>query len=131
MQYTHELTLRRRITVPFAKFLANDALLQRKAAEQHMSAVDTVAAAFIPEALVDETYPDWILRQVKEILETELLHDEMGWLKATNPSRCSQRVRSVQITENDLPVLMKTFGEHPDVVRCADQIFLKRTTNAA
>ena len=114
----HDVGLIRRLDMPLERFMAENFLLRRKAMESGMSVIEFIVAGFLPVRQADELYRDWVIRQVREVLEVELMDDEVNDKPSGSHTHLRQRIRSVRITEADYEYLMDTFGHHPDVLEC-------------
>lgn len=118
MQSIHEMTTTRRQNMPLITCLTSNPVLLQKARELDVSVVDFVAGGFLSVRLPDEAYDEWVARQIEEVLEVELMHDEVGRSSRQGAAHVCQRVRSVQISNEDWAYMMNSFGTHPDVIAC-------------
>ena len=122
MQCIHEMTIICRMNRPIQEFLATCVSLRQKAAEINQSVVDYMAGCFLPVSAEHEKEEHWLVRQVEEILETELMHDEISSHPKQNAAHFRQRTRSIKMNDEDRRYLLETFGTHPDVVACRNRI---------
>ena len=118
MKCVHDVRITRRMDTTLERFMAENFLLRRKAMESGLSVIDFVIGSFLPVRKADEMYRDWLIRQIGEVLEIELMHDEASDKPAGSHAHLQQRIRSVEITEADYEYLMDTFGNNPDVLEC-------------
>ena len=131
MKCIDETKITRRRDMPLMTYLSSSGLLLQKARELRLKPVDYIANEFLAVRLEDEAYDDWVARQIQEILEVELMHDEIGRSSRKGAAHFSQRVRSVQISLADRVQMMNAFGKHPVVLACWDAIANQQVCKAA
>ncbi len=131
MQCIHEVKITRRVNMPVLEFLASCHELIQKAGECRLSVLDYLAGCFLPVLMEGESREDWIIRQVEEILESELVHDEMGRHSNARPAHFHHRTRNVRMSDEDRGYLAEMLSNHPDVQACWLRIESAQFVNAA
>ena len=108
------VTLHRRLSVE--EFLKTHPILLHLANDADLSVTDYVADGFLPDMQPGEPYGDWVVRQVRDVLSTQLWRDTAGGYE--NPGRGTHTckvVERVEFDENDRQYIVNTFGAMPEV----------------
>lgn len=114
MQYSRVIRLTSRRLLPLAAFILSDATLKALATDCGQEPVDFIASEFVAEIKKGEPYPDWVLRQVKIVLETRLMADDMKDLP-DGQEHMASRVTQAEFDEVDRQWILGTFGDRADV----------------
>ena len=110
MKFTESIRITSHHTMSIGQFLSRHDLV-RKFTEVE-SAIDWLAGEFLPEADINESYENWIVRQVGQILTYNLLCDTMA-----GAAHVARKVCSIELDEQDRRYLVNTLGQHPEVRR--------------
>lgn len=105
MKFTESTRITSHYTMSLGQFLSRHDLV-RKFTEVE-SAIDWLVGEFLSEADVNESYEDWILRQVSQILSCNLLADTMA-----GGSHMARKVSGIEFDELDRRYLVNTVGQH-------------------
>ena len=114
MQFNRETRTVFRRTVPLALFFATDWQFRLLASECGQTPEDFMASEFVAEIEKDESYPDWVVRQVKAVLETRLMADEYKELP-DGQRHTAGRIAKVEFGEDDMRWILGTFANRADV----------------
>jgi hypothetical protein len=114
MQYSRLIRLTSRRLLPLAVFIENDPTLKALATDCGQEPVDFVASEFVAEIEKGEQYPDWVLRQVKAVMETRLMADDVKDLP-DGQLHVASRVMQAEFDEVDRQWILDTFAERADV----------------
>ena len=110
MKFTESIRITSHHYMSIGQFLSRHDLV-RKFTEVE-SAIDWLAGEFLPEADINESYENWIARQVSQILGCNLLSDTMA-----GASHVARKVSGIELNELDRRYLVNTLGQHPEVRR--------------
>lgn len=110
MKFTESIRITSHHTMSLGQFLSQHDLV--RGFTEVESAIDWLAGEFLPEADVNESYEDWIVRQVSQILGCNLLSDTMS-----GSAHIARRVAGIELDEMDRRYLVNTLGQHPEVRR--------------
>ena len=110
MKFTESIRITSHHTMSIGQFLSRHDLVRKFTEEE--SAIDWLAGEFLPEADINESYENWIVRQVSQILTCNLLSDTMA-----GASHVARKVSGIEFNELDRRYLVNTLGQHPEVRR--------------
>jgi chromatin segregation and condensation protein Rec8/ScpA/Scc1 (kleisin family) len=130
MQYSRLIRLTSRRLLPLAAFIENDPTLKALATDCGQEPVDFVASEFVAEIEKGEQYPDWVLRQVKAVLETRLMADDVKDLP-DGQLHVASRVMQAEFDEVDRQWILDTFAERADVKEAWTEAHTKAWASAA
>jgi len=114
MQYSRVIRVTSRRILPLAVFVQSDPTLEALAVDCGMAPIDFIASEFVAEVEKGEQYPDWVLRQVKAVLETRLMADSVKDLPDGHEHTAS-KVTHAEFDEVDRQWVLDTFAERADV----------------
>lgn len=111
MKCIHASRINQYLHRPLYKFLGGFHVLRTLADRETASPVEFIADGFVANVDPGESYEAWLCRQVKEIIETGLFHDDLaegaqGKLHAT----VHQKIVGVELDEDDVRYVIETFG---------------------
>ena len=110
MKFTESIRITSHHTMSIGQFLSRHYLVRRFTEVE--SAIDWLAGEFLPEADINESYENWIVRQVSQILTCNLLCDTMA-----GAAHVARKVCGIELDELDRRYLVNTLGQHPEVRR--------------
>lgn len=110
MKFTESIRITSHHTMSIGQFLSRHDLVGRFTEVE--SAIDWLAGEFLPEAGINESYEDWVARQVGQILATNLLCDTMA-----GSAHVARKVSHIELDDLDKRYLFNTLGQHPEVRR--------------
>ena len=110
MKFTESIRITSHHSMSIGQFLSRHDLV-RKFTEIE-SAIDWLAGEFLPEADINESYEDWVVRQVSQILGCNLLADTMA-----GDSHIARKVSGIELSPEDKRYLVNVLGEHREVRR--------------
>ena len=111
MNYTEMTRTTTCHAMAIADFLYRNAMVKRQAGNENP--IDWLAGEFLPVANTGESFEAWICRQVVEIINVALRYDTIRGVK----SRVSHSVFNAALDAEDREYLLRTLGQHPDVLR--------------
>lgn len=106
------VTLRR--TLPLAAFLEDDGVLAGLAADCGLEPVEFIASEFVPEVEAGEQYRDWLVRQVRAVLETRVMSDGHRQLPDGSLHKAS-RIVQAEMNATDRRWIEDTFANRTGV----------------
>ena len=110
MRYVESITIRSHRLTTLGEFLETSDLVRRQAGD--LKPLDWLAGQFLPDADRAEGFDGWIARNASAILQTALLHDDMG-----SSGHITRKISSVDIAPGDKSWLFHALGRHPEVRR--------------
>jgi len=110
MKFTESVRITNHHAMSVGQFLSRHDLVGRFTETE--SAIDWLAGEFLTEADVNESYENWIARQVGQILAVSLLCDTMA-----GSAHVARKVSRIEFDELDRRYLVNTLGQHPEVRR--------------
>jgi hypothetical protein len=130
MQYSRVIRLTSRRLLPLAVFVQTDPTLKALAADCGMAPVDFIASEFVAEVEKGEQYPDWLLRQVKAVLETRFMADDVLDID-DGQLHIASRVLQAEFDEADRQWILDTFASRADVQEAWKDAHTRAWTKAA
>jgi hypothetical protein len=111
MRYTETTRTTAHLAATISAFLAGHCLVGRQAGGENP--MEWLAGEFLAAADDGEKFEDWVCRQVVDILNIALRHDEIA-PKGVHTGHC---VYGVQLDDDDREHLLGVLGSHPEVQR--------------
>ena len=109
MKYIETLRIASRHDLSLAEFLAEHDQVKRQA--ENLKPLDWLAGELVAEADINESFEDWIARQVEAILNTTLLSDKMN-----GTTHIARKVSSAKLNAEDKAYLVEVLGRNRDVM---------------
>ena len=116
MRCLERKTTERRWEMPLLEFLERCGLVKRFAENQNMSVEEMLVDGMIANRLENETYGQWLARQVREVLSLQCEQD--NWRSSEDGRitvRSGRDLEQVTFTAADRRWLMETLGSRADV----------------
>ena len=115
MKYIERLRMSYRMMMTFEEFLRQDPTLLWLAEEADMTPEEFILSELHPEVQAGETFRDWLLRNVKDVLEARLWRDSSEGYGDDGGMHFCRNVNGIEFSPQDAAFILRTFGEDPDV----------------
>jgi hypothetical protein len=115
MNCVEVLRIATRLNRPVSEFVTGYPILRGLASDSSLSPLEWVVAGFVAEIEPGEEYHAWVIRQVKDILETQVCRDTAAGIEAGRLVHSSQTIRGVEFDARDRDWILDTLAVRPDV----------------
>lgn len=116
MQFTEKISITQHQRMPIERFLQTHPSLLQLADDGKMSAMEFIADGFLPDMLPGEGCDEWVVRQVQEVLNTQLWRDMVeGYEQDGQGMHVCRHVEQVEFDAIDQQFIVTFFGSMPEV----------------
>ena len=115
MKTVEVVNIHRHRRLSIEELLATHATLCEQARKCGQTPVDYVATSFVPEVNPSEGYEAWVVRQVEDVLTTQLWRDRVIGFAADTGTHVSAHVKRITFDPEDVQFIRETFAPREDV----------------
>ena len=115
MKYVERLRMSYRMIMSFEEFMRQDPTLQWLAEEADLTPEGFIISEIMPAALHGEDFQDWLLRNIRDVLESRLWRDSSEGYGDAGGMHFCRNVNGIEFSTQDREFILRTFGDDPDV----------------